>query len=217
MSMNKQYLNAGRNSESDECLTPRYAVEPIVKYLKAKGYKNILCPFDTEDSHFVKVLQREGFDVTYSHIFPRENSDDSHTFSGENEEELHIMRRKDFFTYAKDAVKDIDCIVSNPPYSCKDEVITHLYNLEKPFMMLFPQNTLQGKYRTKLFMKYGLEYLGFTSRICFYTKNELDSLKTSNHFASGYFCKDVLPEKLIFEDLILENEPYYSKGNLFTK
>ena len=191
---NNQYLNAGRNEESDECLTPRYAVEPIVKYLKAKGYKNILCPFDKEDSHFVRVLQREGFSVTYS----------------------HIMQRKDFFTYTKDAVKDIDCIVSNPPYSCKDEVITHLYNLEKPFMMLFPQNTLQGKYRTKLFMKYGLEYLGFTSRICFYTKNELDSLKTSNHFASGYFCKDVLPEKLIFEDLILQNEPYYDKDNLFT-
>ena len=191
---NNQYLNAGRNEESDECLTPRYAVEPIVKYLKAKGYKNILCPFDKEDSHFVRVLQREGFSVTYS----------------------HIMQRKDFFTYAKDEVKDIDCIVSNPPYSCKDEVLTHLYKLEKPFMMLFPQNTLQGKYRTKLFMKYGLEYLGFTSRICFYTKNELDSLKTSNHFASGYFCKDVLPEKLIFEDLILQNEPYYDKDNLFT-
>lgn len=191
---NNQYLNAGRNEESDECLTPRYAVEPIVKYLKAKGYKNILCPFDKEDSHFVRVLQREGFSVTYS----------------------HIMRRKDFFTYAKDEVKDIDCIVSNPPYSCKDEVLTHLYKLDKPFMMLFPQNTLQGKYRTKLFMKYGLEYLGFTSRICFYTKNELDSLKTSNHFASGYFCKDVLPEKLIFEDLILQNEPYYDKDNLFT-
>lgn len=191
---NNQYLNAGRNEESDECLTPRYAVEPIVKYLKAKGYKNILCPFDKEDSHFVRVLQREGFSVTYS----------------------HIIQRKDFFTYTKDAVKDIDCIVSNPPYSCKDEVLTHLYKLDKPFMMLFPQNTLQGKYRTKLFMKYGLEYLGFTSRICFYTKNELDSLKTSNHFASGYFCKDVLPEKLIFEDLILQNEPYYDKDNLFT-
>lgn len=191
---NNQYLNAGRNEESDECLTPRYAVEPIVKYLKAKGYKNILCPFDKEDSHFVRVLQREGFSVTYS----------------------HIIQRKDFFTYTKNEVEDIDCIVSNPPYSCKDEVLTHLYKLDKPFMMLFPQNTLQGKYRTKLFMKYGLEYLGFTSRICFYTKNELDSLKTSNHFASGYFCKDVLPEKLIFEDLILQNEPYYDKDNLFT-
>ena len=73
---NNQYLNAGRNEESDECLTPRYAVEPIVKYLKAKGYKNILCPFDKEDSHFVRVLKREGFSVKYS----------------------HIMRRKDFFT-----------------------------------------------------------------------------------------------------------------------
>ena len=36
---NNQYLNAGRNEESDECLTPRYAVEPVVKYLKAKDIK----------------------------------------------------------------------------------------------------------------------------------------------------------------------------------
>lgn len=42
MAMNKAYLTCGRTAESDECLTPRYAVYPIIKYLKAKGFKTIL-------------------------------------------------------------------------------------------------------------------------------------------------------------------------------
>ena len=32
--LNVGYLTANRDAESDECLTPRYAVSPIVKYLK---------------------------------------------------------------------------------------------------------------------------------------------------------------------------------------
>lgn len=39
--MNIGYLTANRDAESDEYLTPRYAVLPIIKYLKMKGYNNI--------------------------------------------------------------------------------------------------------------------------------------------------------------------------------
>ena len=44
MALNKAYLNAGHNSASDECMTPFYAVDPLVKYIP-KG-KKIWCPFD---------------------------------------------------------------------------------------------------------------------------------------------------------------------------
>ena len=37
--LNKAYLQSGRTEESDECLTPRYVVEPIIKYLKEKSKK----------------------------------------------------------------------------------------------------------------------------------------------------------------------------------
>ena len=74
--------------------------------------------------------------------------------------------------------------------------------------MLLPQNSLQSQKRVKLFMEYGLEYLGFDSRICFYTRGELDRMKTGNHFASGYFCYKVLPKTLIFENLKLIQEEY---------
>lgn len=193
MGMNIGYLTASKTSESDEYLTPRYAVEPIIKYLKNK-FNNILCPFDKQDSQYVRVLIKEGFRVIYSH------KDD-----------------KDFFSYKTSDLNDIDCIVSNPPYSIKSKVLKRLYELNKPFMMLLPQNCLQSKERTDLFIKYGLEYLGFDSRICFYTNNDLTSIKMGNSFGSGYFCWKVLPEKLIFEKLNPIQEPYFNndKKGLF--
>lgn len=184
--MNEGYLTCDRTANGDEVLTPRYAVEPIIHYLKEKPFCEILCPFDKYNSKFVEILQETDFIVDFS----------------------HIETGKDFFTYTKEQVSNVDCIVSNPPYSIKDKVLEHLYYLDKPFMMLLPQNALQGSKRTKLFMKYGLEYLGFDKRINFYTKGEFDKIKKGTSFASGYFCRNVLPEKLIFEQLEIRQEHY---------
>lgn len=53
-------------SKNDEWYTPAYAVYPIVKYLKPNSV--IWCPFDTEESEFVKVLKKLSFTVIFSHI-----------------------------------------------------------------------------------------------------------------------------------------------------
>lgn len=188
--INKAYLESGRTEESDECLTPRYVVEPIIKYLKQKGFKNIWCPFDKSSSFYVRLLKQNRFNVYNSHI---ENG-------------------KDFFKIDHTKI-DFDCIVSNPPFSKKDEVLKRLYEIGKPFAVLLPQNALQSIKRTKLFIEYGLEYLGFDKRACFYTNNELDKVKFGNHFASGYFCNGVLPERLILEYLTPVQESYFGGGN----
>ncbi len=187
---NNAYLKSGRNEGSDECLTPRYVIEPILKYLKAKNYKKVWCPFDLEHSLYVRVLKNNGFEVVNT----------------------HIKTGGDFFTidYKK---LDFDCIVSNPPFSKKDEILKRLYEIGKPFAVLLPQNSLQSEKRTSMFIKYGLEYLGFDRRACFYTKNELDKIKFGNHFASAYFCKDILPKNLIFEYLKPKQESYSGGGN----
>lgn len=189
MGNNKGYLTSGRDAASDECLTPRYVVEPIIKFLKAKGYKKIWCPFDLDHSLYVRLLRDNGFDVVNTHIK-----------SGGN-----------FFEIDAASI-DFDCIVSNPPFSFKDQILERLYAIGKPFAILLPQNSLQSKDRTPLFIKYGLEYLGFDRRACFYTNDKLDEIKFGNAFASAYFCKNVLPQNLMFELLYPKQEAYHSEG-----
>lgn len=50
---------------NDECYTPDYAVTPILKYIPKD--KIIWCPFDTNDSEFVKQISKQN-DVVFSHI-----------------------------------------------------------------------------------------------------------------------------------------------------
>lgn len=49
-----------KQSNTDEWFTPPEAVGIIVPYLKRRGYKRILCPFDTKESEFVQELRRGG-------------------------------------------------------------------------------------------------------------------------------------------------------------
>lgn len=185
MPINKAYLKSGRTKASDEVLTPRYVVEPIIKFLKAKGFKKIWCPFDLAHSLYVRMLKSNGFEVIHTHI---NNGDD-------------------FFKIDLNSI-GFDCIVSNPPFSLKDDILKRLYEIGKPFAVLLPQNALQSQECTDLFIKYGVEYLGFDKRACYYTNGDLKKIKFGNYFASGYFCKNVLPEKLIFEYLVPKQERY---------
>ena len=45
-------------SGNDEFYTPRYAIEPILKYIDKDSV--VWCPFDTEQSNFVKMLKEKG-------------------------------------------------------------------------------------------------------------------------------------------------------------
>lgn len=66
--INTGYLTASNSTNSNECLTPRYAVEPIIKYLENKSYRKVWCPFDHKHSQYVRILRKEGFEIVYSHI-----------------------------------------------------------------------------------------------------------------------------------------------------
>lgn len=69
------------------------------------------CPFDTEDSHFVKEIGKLGCKVLPS----------------------HISENKSFSDYQPE--EDYSHIISNPPYSLKNEVFERLFRLGKPFAM----------------------------------------------------------------------------------
>lgn len=173
MPLNIGYLTAKTDKASDEVYTPAYAVKPLLKYLDKNAV--VWCPFDFENSEYVKVLKANGNKVIYSHID-----------NGEN-----------FFFY--EPQEEYDVIISNPPFSCKDDVLKRLCELNKPFAMLFPVQTLQGQKRFK-YLK-DIQYLGFDKRINFYMDKSMKEIQKGCSFASCYLCKQFLPKDLIIEEL----------------
>lgn len=118
---------------SDERFTPPILVEPILPYIPANS--TIWCPFDTEDSEFVRILTREGHKVIYSHIWDG----------------------KDFFTYEPD--EPYDYIISNPPFSRKLEVFQRLAELGKPFAVCMTTECLNYQNIGSFFTTHNLELL----------------------------------------------------------
>ena len=53
-------------SGNDEFYTPKYAIEPILKYLPKEA--KVWCPFDTTDSNFYKLLSENSYEVKVSHL-----------------------------------------------------------------------------------------------------------------------------------------------------
>ena len=67
-------------------------------------------------------------------------------------------------------------------------------------MLLMPLPALQGKFRFNYF-KSKLELLVFDGRISYFANGHTHKTQDGNSFASIYFCKDVLPQQLIFRKL----------------
>lgn len=170
--LNIGYLTSDK--EDSELYTPAYAVDPIIKYLPKD--KIIWCPFSEEWSMFYKRLKEVGFKVVRS----------------------SLVENKDFFEYTPE---EFDLIVDNPPFSIKDKVLERLYSFNKPFAVLLPLNSLQGKTRYKYF-KQGIQILSFDARVSYHDKDHMDSVVKGSPFATAYFCRDLLPKDLIIEKLV---------------
>lgn len=101
-------------------------------------------------------------------------------------------KEENFFEYVPK--EHFDMIITNPPYSLKDEFIKKCYEWNKPFCLLLPITALEGKTRGAMFRKNGIEVMVFDGRVEF--------TKGSVWFNTSWFCHNVLPQKLIFEELI---------------
>lgn len=159
--------------KNDEYFTPSYAVYPIMKRLKAGT--TVWCPFDREDSEYVRVLSGHGFSVVYG----------------------HIQTGQDFF---KASVPDCDYIVSNPPYSLKGEIIKRLYEIGKPFAMLINfQGIFDSKERFRIFKGNRVEMLWLSPRVNYLTEDKKPAKRAP--FQSGYLCSGICEDQLEFEYL----------------
>ena len=105
-----------------------------------------------------------------------------------------ITTHKDNFDFLKDKADfEFNMIITNPPYSLKDKFIEKCYEYDKPFCLLLPITALEGIQRGKYWRKYGIDLLVFDKRIEYMNK--------SCYFNTSWFCWNVLPQQLIFEEL----------------
>ena len=81
--------------KNDEMYTPNYAVLPVLEYIKPEWV--VWCPFDTEESEFVKEISKTNRVIA-----------------------SHIKYGEDFYTYKPN--EHWDCITSNPPFTNKRQI-----------------------------------------------------------------------------------------------
>lgn len=161
-------------SGKDEFYTPRYAVLPIAEHLKPGSV--VWCPFDTEDSMFVKVLRAQGHEVRYT----------------------HLRKGEDFFNMELDC----DYIVSNPPYSIKADVFERLFKLGKPFAMLVGLVGLfESQRRFEMFRDNQFEILYMNKRVSYFESYEDQKPALNPPFSSVYIASGVLPERVMFTEI----------------
>ena len=160
--------------KQDEFYTPEYAISPIQKYIEIG--KVIWCPFDTEQSHFVKMFSKTNKVIN-----------------------THLSTGFDFFSCE---VPDCDYIISNPPYSLKGEVFQRLFEIGKPFAMLVGVvGIFESQKRFQMFKNNSFEIMYLNKRISYFESYNDQKPKLNPPFSSVYICKNILPKQMIFEEV----------------
>ena len=78
-----------------------------------------------------------------------------------------------------------DVIITNPPYSLKDEFIDRCYRLNKPFALLMPLTSLEGQKRGALYRQFGLQLIIPDKRINF---EHAKGINSGAWFQTAWFC-----------------------------
>ncbi len=157
---------------NDECFTPDYGVKPIIKYIPKDAM--IWCPFDTNESEYVKQIKSNDNKVITS----------------------HINNGQDFYTYEPEESWDI--IISNPPFTNKRKIFERALSFNKPFALLMSNTWLNDSAPKQLFYNKQLQLLMFDKRIKFSNNGVINNKIT---FSSSYYCYNFLPKDLICEIL----------------
>ena len=163
-------------SKNDEFYTPEYAITPILKYVR--DYSKVWCPFDTEESLFVKKLREKGCSVTST----------------------HIIYGEDFFKL--EPPMECDYIISNPPYSTKGDVLERLFSFNIPFAMLVGVVGLfESQKRYNLFKNNAFEIMYLNKRVAYFKDYSEQKPSLNPPFSSVYVCKNMLPKQIVFEEI----------------
>ena len=128
--MKKAMIDYMKNVKNDELYTPEYAIKPLLKYLPKNAV--IWECTDFGNSNITKVLREYGFKVVNT-----------------SKAEIDFLQDDVDFHF--------DMIITNPPYSLKDDFIKKCYEYNKPFCLLLPLTSLEGIERGKMYRKNNID------------------------------------------------------------
>lgn len=180
----KPKSNANGSTHRDLCQTPEYALTPLIKYIR---------PFvsvwesASGKGFLFRALQEREFDVTWG----------------------DILYGQDFFSYEPD---EYDVQVTNPPYRIKYQWLKRSYELNKPFALLLPVETLGAKAGQILFSKYGVEIIFMHPRIDFYMPSMGWAGKGAQFPVAWFTWKLNIGQQMTFVDISEEKKKF--KENL---
>ena len=159
------------NGHSDEMQTPEVAIKPLLPYIK-KRWTIWECAWG--GGSLAKHFKKEGFEVIGS-------------------------KDIDFLDEKHKPTSNFNCIITNPPYSKKEEFLQRCYELGKPFALLMPLTALEGIKRGALYSKYGIQLIVPNRRINFITPSGRGS---GAWFQTAWFCWGLnLPEQINFVEI----------------
>lgn len=173
MNENHKIDFAKKKGLTDEWFTPESAVMSILKHIPVG--KIIWCPFDKEESEFVKQIRNAWFKVVCT----------------------HIDNWQDFYNYEP---WEWDIMISNPPFTNKRKIFERALSFWKPFALLMSLTWLNDSAPKQLFKNHDLQLLMFDKRIEFIQPSWCDNKKIT--FSSAYYCYNFLPKQIIMENLI---------------
>ena len=152
---------------NDDYRTPRYLVSCldtfIFDFMQRHNINRklvVYCPFDTEESEYVRYFKENGAEVIHG----------------------DIKTGQDFF---EKPIPECDLVISNPPFSRKREIFTKLFAANVPFALLLNLQAMQYQEMGQLFF----EEQQRTEAIQFIIPDKKVSFDGHTAaFCSGYYC-----------------------------
>jgi len=166
--MKQAMIDYVQKPKNDDLYTPVEAITPLLRHLpKEKLIIWECCDFG--GSKITQLLKEKGYDVVSTDII--------HGFN--------------FLTDTPNF--EFDMIITNPPYSLKDDFLHKCYEYNKPFALLLPLTALEGQRRGNMFREKGISTIVLDKRINFTSKKNV-------WFNTSWFCYGFIDNnKLIFE------------------
>lgn len=171
-------LNALSKKGSDNYQTPVKTLIPLIPFIK-NNWQVWECACG--NGNLVKELESKGRKVFSSDII----------IGGDKV--LNFLLDKE--------IENFDCIITNPPYSLKNEFIERCYKLNKPFALLLPLTALETQRRQNQW-KRGLQLLLLNKRVNYEDLEIPQTIKKGCFFSSAWFTfKLNLPQDITFGEI----------------